>query len=278
MSVGLVVNSYERTYRDVLRPGYFGDLVASNLRPMDEVVALINNVQDPDDARDRAEALIRGGEISSFAFVGDHMQAALKQARLPSRMLRRRPYLLDYGLVMPHVTSTEWLLGWDAETRLIVPTNWIDPSIELMESDSRVFHASLNWRPAEAGEAGLESERVETSGDFALNWGFSDQLFLLRRMDLARPIYRSFAPAAIVRHAPHPYTFEYRVECHQRAARRFRATLEDVYYDTNQIPGGVIGRTGQSARDRLQLRTLRAIEYHVVDRLPTSMSPRFRKP
>ena len=179
----------------LLRPGYFGELVASNLRPMDEVVALINNVQDPDDARDRAEALIRGGEISSFAFVGDHIQAALKQARLPSRMLRRRPYLLDYGLVMPHVTSTEWLLGWDAETRLIVPTNWIDPSIELMESDSRVFHASLNWRPAEAGEAGLESERVETSGDFALNWGFSDQLFLLRRMDLARPIYRSFAPA-----------------------------------------------------------------------------------
>ena len=29
---------------------YFGELVASNLRPMDEVVALINNVQDPDDA------------------------------------------------------------------------------------------------------------------------------------------------------------------------------------------------------------------------------------
>ena len=117
MSVGLVVNCYERTYRDVLRPGYFSELDASNLRPMDVVVALISNVQDPDDARARAEALIRGGEISSFAFVGDHIQAALKQARLPSRMLGRRPYLLDYGLVMPHVTSTDWLLGWDAETR-----------------------------------------------------------------------------------------------------------------------------------------------------------------
>lgn len=277
LSVGLVVNSYERTYRDVLRPGYFSDVVASNLRSVDEVVALINNVQDAADARDRAEALVEAGEISSYAFVRDHIADALAQVRLPHRYLRRRPYLLDYGLVMPHVVSTDWLLGWDAETRLSTPTNWIDPSIDLMISDPRVFHASLNWHPLEPDDTGLEAETVEVSGDFALNWGFSDQLFLLRRAELTRPIFRSFAPAAIVRHAPHPYTFEYRVESHQRAARRFRATLENVYYETNTIPGGVLARTGGSARDRLQLRFLRAVEFHVVDRLPKAMGPRFRK-
>jgi hypothetical protein len=277
LSVGLVVNSYERTYRDVLRPGYFTEVIASNLRPVDEVVALINNVRDPADARERAEALVQAGEISSYAFVRDHIAAALAQARLPVRALRRRPYLLDYGLVMPHVISTTWLLGWDAETRLGTPTNWIDPSIDLMESDPRVFHTSLNWRPLGPDDPGLDAETVELSGPFALNWGFSDQLFLLRRTDLAGPVFRSFAPAAIVRHAPHPYTFEYRVESHQRATRRFRATLKDVYYETNTIPGGVLARTGRSARDRLQIRVLRSIEFHVVDRLPKAMGPRFRK-
>ena len=53
--------------------------------------------------------------------------------------------------------------------------------------------------------------RQSSWGPFSLNYGFSDQLFLLRRHELMRPIYRSFAPAAMVRR-PHPYTFEYRVE------------------------------------------------------------------
>lgn len=277
MAVGLVVNCYERTYRDVLRPGFFREIVESNRHPIDEVVALVNNVDDPSDARERADALVAGGELSSFAFVSDHVERALREAGLPRRVLRVRPYLLDYGIVMPHVVSTPWLLGWDAETRLREPLNWIAPSLELMQQDARVFHTSLNWPPSRPGEAGLESETVETSGPFALNWGFSDQLFLLRRDDLLGRVYRSFAPAAMVRHAPHPYTFEYRVESHQRATGRMRATLATHTYETNHIPGGVIGRTGKTVTDGLRLRSLRSLEYHVIDRLPAWTGPRFSK-
>ena len=277
MSVGLVVNTYERTYRDVLRAGFFSDIVATNLRPIDEVVALINNVDDAQDARERAEALVRTGEISAYSFVADHIDRALHEAQLSPRVLRRRPYLLDYGLVLPHVTPTTWLLGWDAETQLVEPVNWIDPAIALMHDDPKIFHASLNWPPMRSGEAGVGAETFEMRDDFALNWGFSDQLFLVRRTDLLRPIYRSFSPAATVRHAPHPYTFEYRVESYQRAARRPRGTLVTHSYRTNHLAVGVIERTGRTTADALRLRALRKLEFRVIDRLPGWVGPAFFK-
>jgi len=275
-SVGIVINCYERTYRDVLVPGFFADVVRQNRFPFDEVVALINNVADRGDATERARALVDAGEISSFAFVGDHLGQALRSAGLSPRALRRRPYLLDYGIAMPHVVSTQWLLGWDAEAQLLTHTDWVSPSIDLMMDDPRIFHASLSWR-AGPGEPGALGEAVEVQGPFALNYGFSDQLFLLRRRELMAPIYRSFAPAALARHAPHPYTFEYRVEAHQRAARRMRASLITVEYAIEDSGTGVVDRTGRTRRDAFEYRALSLLDHYVVRHVPRGMGPRFSK-
>ena len=276
-SVGLVVNCYERTWRDVLRPGYFPGVVAQNRFAFDEVVALVNNVERRDEVTERAQSLLDAGEITSFAFVADHVPAAMEAAGLSRRALRRRPYLLDYGITMPHVVSTEWLLGWDAEAHLMEPADWVTPSLELMLQDRRVFHTSLSW-PALPHEPGALGEAVEMKGPWSLNFGFSDQLFLLRRRELIGPIYRSFAPAAAVRHAPHPYTFEYRVEAHQRATGRMRASLTTVEYATNDLEIGVITRTGRTRRDAAEIRALRMLEYHVIRRLPSRLGPRYTKP
>ena len=274
-TVGLVVNTYERTYRDVLSAGYFPQIAELNRRSFDEVVALINNVDDAADAQRRAQALVDAGEITSYAFVRDLLPAALQHSGLGASALRRRPYLLDYGLVMPHAVATDWLLGWDAETTLDEPRDWVTEAIELMERDPRVFHAGLNWHPMEELDPGLASEAVETIGDYALNYGFSDQLFLLRRQDLLDVRWRAFAPAAIVRHAPHPYTFEFRVESHQRSVGRMRATRASLFYSTRTSPAGVVDRTGATRLDRAQLRLLRALEHHIIRRVPRSTGPRW---
>lgn len=277
-SVGLVVNTYERTYRSVLAPGFFPAIARSNCREFDEVVALINNVDDVRDARGRAEDLVARGEITSYAFVADHIDVALQEARLSPRVLRVRPFLLDYGLVMPHVVRTEWLLGWDAETRLVSPADWVDPSIVLMDQDSRIFHASVNWPPARPQDAGVEGDAVASIGDFALSWGFSDQLFLLRRSALLGKKFSSFSPAAIARHAPHPYTFEFRVESYQRARRKLRATLTTVSYETNLSVAGVLERTGGTSRlQRYRTEALHQFEHRITRRLPPGMSPRIAR-
>ena len=275
MGVALVVNTYERTYRSVLAPGFFPRVVDSNQRQFDEVVALVNNVGDERDARSRADTLISRGEITSYAFVADHIEAALGRAGLSSRSLRRHPYLLDYGLVMPHVCTSEWLLGWDAETELETPANWVDPGIELLESNPRLFHTSLAWPGLRADEPGFGGEEVGRIGDYSINWGFSDQLFLLRRADLIGRIYRRFAPMAAARHAPHPTTFEYRVEANQRAMRRPRATLTTVRYRTHDVPGGVLGRVGSTRFEYERMRALYRLEYYMLKRLPKGAGPRW---
>ena len=274
MGVALVVNTYERTYRSVLTPGFFPELVSSNMREFDEVVALVNNVDDQADARSRADALLACGEITRFEFVADHVETALERTGLNRRSLRRHPYLLDYGLVMPHVCESEWLLGWDAETELEAPTNWVDPSIELLERNPRLFHASLAWPGFEADE-GFDAEEVGRIGEYSINWGFSDQLFLLRRQDLIGRIYRRFAPMAAARHAPHPTTFEYRVEANQRATGRARATLTTLRYKTNFVPGGVLGRVGSTRFEYERMRALYRLEYYMLKRLPGSSGPRW---
>jgi hypothetical protein len=275
--VGLVVTCYERTVRDVLAPGFFPRIVEDNERPLAEVVALINNVDDPRAARRAADALVDRGEITSYAFVADRLDAAVRQAALPRRALRVRPYLLDYGLVMPHLVSTPWLLGWDAETRLVRPANWIDPALTLLEGEPRLFHASLSWPRLTADDPGLAGEEVARLGRWSLNWGFSDQLFLVRSADLRRPVYQHWTAAAYARHAPHPYTFEYRVESYQRWSGRMRATLSDVAYTTHTIPGGVLGRTGGTSIDHLRIRLLHGIENAFLNRLPAAVGPRWTK-
>lgn len=277
MSVGLVTNVYQRTYRSVLEPGYMRGIVSSQGRDLDEVVVLINNVDDEADARDRAESRVQAGEISGFAFVADHLEDALRARKVSRRSLGKRPYLVDFGLVMPHVLRTRWLLGWDAETRLVQPRNWIDPGLDLMADDLRVLHVSLDRPPRTSFEPDIHREVVRRVGEFVYTHGFSDHVFLVDRQRLMAAPFRSFAPAAVVRHAPHPYTFEYRMESYQRAAGLFRAVDPRVQYDTNTDPPGVLLRTGGRSWDEVRIRALWQFGWTVLDRLPESAGPRFKR-
>jgi hypothetical protein len=242
--VDLVVNCYERTYRDVLRPGFFDGVVEQNQRPFTERIALINNVTDRADAERRAQSLVERGEITSFSFVADRLTEALRVAGLSRRSLGGRPYFLDYGLVMAITGSSPYLLGWDAEVALDASVDWATPGVDLLGARRDVFSVAPRW-PARSFDT-LEQETVERDGAWHLGWAFSDQLWLVRRVDLAAPIYRRVAPAALVRNKDHPRTFEARVEAYQRAARRYRATHAQVRYRHNDEIPAVLERLGRS--------------------------------
>ena len=72
---------------------------------------------------------------------------------------------------MPHVCESEWLLGWDAETELETPANWVDPGIELLESNPRLFHTSLAWPGFTADGPATRPKRSEGSGTTASTGG-----------------------------------------------------------------------------------------------------------
>jgi hypothetical protein len=194
---------------------------------MERRIALIGNVNDKREAQARAERLLGHGEIDAYYFVSDHLDHALKITGLTRRDLGRVPYYTDWALVAVTLPGSPYLLHWDAEVRLQEPTNWIDSALEFMESDKRILVANPNWRwPT------LEIETLRKVGDFALGYGFSDQLFLVRREDLARPIYSGCCPASLRYPLAHiTPIFEQRVDTYMRKNRRLRATYFRATYE-----------------------------------------------
>lgn len=272
-AVDLTVNTYERTYRDVLARGFFPRIVDQNRYPFAGAYAVINNVDDPMDAEARAKALVASGELRGYAFVADVLERGLRAARLPRRALGTRPYFLDYGLAMAVVGTSPYILGWDAEVDLEEPADWVSQGVELLEKRADVFSCAPRW-PARDYDT-LECESIGSERPWRFGWGFSDQVWLVRRRELASPIWRRIAPAAWARNASHPLTFEARMESYQRAARRFRATHEMVRYRHRDLDP-VMARLGETRFEMFRARQLRRL-YRVLESFGAE-APRWRVP
>jgi hypothetical protein len=218
--VGLVVNCFERTYRDVLAPGTFARVAHEACFEFSHRTALVNNVVDGADAQRRGRELLAAGEVDEVVFVADRLDDALARTGLTHADLGAVPYFTDWALVAVTMPGPDWMVHCDADLRMERRADWITPSIALMDQDRRVLSANPLW-PGESWKA----ELVERSGDFALGHGFSDQVFLGRRSDLGRPIYGDRSLASLrfpVAHLGH--IFEARLDAHQRRRGRLRAT------------------------------------------------------
>ena len=265
MQVDLVVNTFERTYRDVLAPGVFDAIAERNRFGFARRVALINNVGDRADAEARARALVDAGDLDDYVVVADGLDRALARTGLSRRDLEPSPHYTDCALVAVTAPGAPWLLYWDADVTLDRPFDWITPAIELMERDPRVLVANPGWGDARS----LEHETRERSGDFALGVGFSDQVFLARRAELGGPIYgqRCVSRLRYPEAERGAYVFEARVDAHMRHHGRLRATHTGVDY---AHPAGATSHRRLAPLDRArQIRNgliLRAVRASPVKR------------
>lgn len=255
--VDLVINCYERTYRQVLTAERFAAAVADNVRPFARRTALVNNVDDRADAQRRADALIEAGALDAVFFVEDHLDEALARTGLRREELQPIQYFTDWALVAVCLPGPDWMLHWDAEVRLRAPMDWITPSIELMERDPRVLITNPNWPPPT-----IVRNALELTGPFALGHGCSDQVLLGRRSELARPIYGDRTLARVRYPVAHlGDIFEARLDSHMRRRGRLRAThLEAIYEHPVTMglayPRRSLRETARYARNRLAFRVL----------------------
>jgi hypothetical protein len=252
MTVELVINCFERTYREVLSEGYVEAIAAQNKYPFAQRTVLINNVDDPARARELARERVDEGEIDRFLFVADRLKDALQRTGLTRDDLEPTPYFMDFLLVAACLDGPEYLLHWDADCRLVEPVDWVTPSLELMERDPRVLVANPNWEIPNLDEFTLEND-----GRFALAHGFSDQVFLARKEDLAAPIYKQRCIAKW--RYPFPYIYEARIDAYQRHNNRLRATYRDAMY-VHPVAMGT-SWPGVSRRERLSLK----VKHGVID-------------
>jgi hypothetical protein len=238
-AVDLCVNCYERTYRAVLESGFFQTLLADHLHPFARRTVIINNVDDRVDAELRAERLRQAKELDEWFFVEDHIGRALRITGVAESDIARAPHFTDWGLVLVSVPGPDWIVHCDPEIRLLEPVDWITPSIELMENDHRLMVANPQWYAPTPRHDTLPRSTLERSAHFAIGLGFSDQLFLSRRSELAAPIYgerclaaRRYPMIGVTR------SFEARIDSWMRHHNRLRANfLGAIYVHPDEIGG-----------------------------------------
>jgi hypothetical protein len=119
------------------------------------------------------------------------------------------------------------------------PCDWVTPSIELMMKDRRVMVANPCWHAQTPRHDTLRRTTLEDRDRFALGLGFSDQLFLCRRSELAAPIYRQRCLAT--RRYPMANvsrSFEARIDAWMRHHGRLRGNFLDATYAHPDEIGG----------------------------------------
>jgi hypothetical protein len=258
--VDLVVNCFERTYRKVLSPGFLRAITEQNLYSFRHVTLLLNNINRPEEARVMAEARLAAGEITQFFFVAEHLDQALAKVGLTRAKLGPLPFYSDWALVALTVPGSDWIVHWDADVHMEQPMDWIMPSLQLIAHNPAIATANPCWKQADT----RREERYRV-GSFILSYGFTDQVFLLRRSEFARPIYRFWVPISMRFPVSHvgPY-FEQWVDAYMRVHSRLRAT----YLPATFVHATEEGSAYPKARILRLKDTLRHLFVAVIRRLP----------
>lgn len=271
--VDLVVNVFERTYRDVLTPRWWEELAESTGYPFTRRVALINNTRDPDHARTLAEQLVTAGSIDECHFVADRIEAALDKVGLAQADLGPVPHYSDCAFVALALPGSDHVVYWDADLTLRSPCDWVTPSLELMGSDPRIVAANPCWDQEEA-----RREAFEERGQFAIGYGFSDWAFLAHRPTFLGQSWKGLMAPASYRYplahvAP---VFEQRVDSWMRRNRLLRATFLPATMSSGTTSGTHYPNPTrpQRARRRLQSGALRLGQRLLPDHPLTTPYPR----
>lgn len=258
LDVDLVVNCYERTYQKVLSHGFVTALEKQANFKFAKKTILINNVTDRNRAAILAHSLQSSGEISNWFFVADELPHALEVVGLTEKDLGRTIHYSDCALVAVTLNGSPYICYWDAEVVLGQHNDWISESLALLEQRPDVLVANPQWdRELEALSHTKKPwirrrwQPLETVGNFNLCYGFSDQLFLVKRADLAKPIYKE-AHIASIRYPMSQISpiFEQRVDSYMRNHGLLRAVVKTTSY--SHLGDDGVSHPSMTIRERIR--------------------------
>jgi hypothetical protein len=226
--VDLVFNCYEQSYPKILTQKYISEICEQNCFKFTNVIIIINNVNDRAAVEKIAKDLVSKKVISLFYFVEDYLDKALKIVGLRKKDLGRLYYYYDWSFVIPLVSKSKYILHWDAEVFLTEKVDWITPSLKEMEKNDIFFAAN----PASKENIGIPV--IDTcfhNRDFYFCYGFSDQVYLVRRKDLLKPIYRNkhLYTLRFPLYFVNP-TFEARIDSYMRRKQKLRLIFKHADY------------------------------------------------
>jgi hypothetical protein len=256
VGIELSVTVWERTYRETLTPDFFAEIKRVTCDPFDEIAVTINNVTDTADAQARAEALRADGVVSRVDFVEPVLPAALRMAGLRQRHLDPLPHYTDHFLAKIYNARCDYLAHWDTDARQDRQADWVRTAVQLLDLEQRVLVVNPAW----PHRASIDALTLFSDDQFDYTLGFSDQVFVARRRDLAAPIYRAIAPATWWQPTSHlTAIFERRVSAYMRTSGRLRAVYRGVSQShdapmAQHVPGTLGARLRRRAQHEVFVR------------------------
>jgi len=191
--VEFVINCFERNIEEVTSPGFLSRAVDQHLFPFASRTLLVNNVDDLARARDLAAAAVRRGEVDRYLFVDELLDRALAVTDLRIADFGRYLHWSDCCLTALVADGPEMLCYVDVDLTLHEHHDWISTALDVMADDRRVAVGNPNWVMA-SGESTVAAEADEAGDGFYLGYGFTDQVFLVRRSQFAQPLRRRWLP------------------------------------------------------------------------------------
>jgi len=226
-------NVYEKTYRERLQPGYINAKIKSHHFDFKERIVTINNVHDMDDAVSLATQLIQLGEIDRYVIVADEMPAVFRKAKMSPNKLRKIPYYSTGYLAVLSATNTTYVMYNDIETTLTTPGDWITEAIEKLEHNPNIIvvNPSFTIHP-------IEKDAYTYFGNYAVDFGFSDLIFIVRSSLIYQPFHQHMHWASLRYPLAHVNpVFEQWIDSYLRTFHLMRFTDRRFYLD-HETPGG----------------------------------------
>ena len=239
MSVTFATSCWEQDWNILLKTRFLQNKIQRNQYDFAETVLAINNVNDRPKVEGYAKKAVADGVISSYFFVEDCIDEALKYFELTREALDKAYYYSTHELASIYQCKTDYLLFYTGDSYLNHPVNWVATAVAELEKNPAYKVANLVWNQ-KFSEAKQES--TSELQDFYVGFGFSDQCFLVRTGDFKAPIYNEHH--ALSERYPEygGETFEKRVDSWMRNHGYLRLTYKHDSYLHVDFPKSALKR------------------------------------
>jgi len=226
--VDLVINCWEKNYRKVCNGKFIDRVINYNQYKFKNVFILVNNVKNKNSIIKKLDSLTIKKKIDEYFFVKDYIKRANEISGLTKDDYKRVENYINWALCIPIISRSEYVLHWDPDVDMIIEGNWISDSIKQMKNDSNIIAANPSWDR----EYGLRKhESFKEDKFFFYTHDFSDQVYLIRRVDFLKPIYKYWHIYSLRCPLAHiGSTYEKRVDGYMKRKNKIRITHKKAVY------------------------------------------------
>jgi hypothetical protein len=195
----------------------------------------VNNGAAQDAMAEAAEGLKKAGLIDEWGLVSDHAVSALTHFKIDPASFKGGYNYSIAELVGLYRCGTPYLLHFAGDT---LPGNnttdvWLPTLLQGLRDHPEWAVVNLSW---DGKYAEVRRDAGEILEPWAIGYGFSDQMYLVRSAEFKAAIYNETHVAGQRYPAYGGNLFEKRVDAYMRNHRRLRATLLTAAYEHKNYP------------------------------------------